>query len=300
MAVIQCKNLEKTYCKFHALKQLSFTIEENTITGLIGRNGAGKTTLLKIIAGFIHKTSGEIQVFSEDPFNSLNVSSNLIFADDNMPLPTFLSLGDLLGSASSFYKNWDWNLALGLFEYFDFKQGQLYRSLSKGKKSTFNMIIGLAARCPLTIFDEPTTGMDSAVRKDFYRALLKDYIAHPRTIILSTHLLDEIEDILEDILLIHNGEKRLHMSISDLKEFAVGLRGKTDVVYEMAKNKEVFYEEKVGKDDSYLVVRNNFAKTTLEQSKMRGVEITSVAIDDVCVYLTGKSKGGIDDVFNRT
>ncbi len=90
------------------------------------------------------------------------------------------------------------------------------------------------------------------------------------------------------------------MSISDLKEFAVGLRGKTDVVYEMAKNKEVFYEEKVGKDDSYLVVRNNFAKTTLEQSKMRGVEITSVAIDDVCVYLTGKSKGGIDDVFNRT
>ena len=68
------------------------------------------------------------------------------------------------------------------------------------------MIIGLAARCPLTIFDEPTTGMDAAVRKDFYRALLKDYIAYPRTIILSSHHLEEIEDLLEDVLLIHDGK----------------------------------------------------------------------------------------------
>lgn len=299
MDVIQCKSLTKTFGKVKAIHDLSFAIEENTITGLIGRNGAGKTTLLKIIAGFIHKTSGEIQVFSENPFNSLKVSSNLIFVDDNMPLPSFLSLGDLLGSASSFYKNWDWKLALGLFEYFDFKQDQLYRSLSKGKKSTFNMIIGLASRCPLTIFDEPTTGMDSAVRKDFYRALLKDYIAHPRTIILSTHLLDEIEDILEDVLLIHNGEKRIHMSISDLKEYAVGLRGKSEIVNDIAKYKEIFYEERVGKDSIYLVVKNDFPESVLERAKMQGIQVSSVATDDLCVYLTGKSKGGIDDVFNR-
>ena len=299
MDVIQCNNLTKTFGRMTALHNLSFTIAENTITGLIGRNGAGKTTLLKIIAGFIHRTSGEIQVFSEDPFNSLKVSSNMIFVDDNMPLPSFLSLGDLLASASSFYKNWDWDLSLGLFAYFDFKENQLYRSLSKGKKSTFNMIIGLASRCPLTIFDEPTTGMDSAVRKDFYRALLKDYIAHPRTIILSTHLLNEIEDILEDVLLIHQGEKRLHMPISDLKEFAVGLRGKTDLVNELARDKEVFYEERVGKDHSYLVVKNRFGEGILEPAKIQGIEVSSVATDDLCVYLTGKSKGGIDDVFRR-
>jgi len=300
MDVIQCNNLSKTYRKLQALNNLSFTIPENTITGLVGRNGAGKTTLLKIIAGFIQKTSGEIRVFSEKPFNNLKVSANMIFVNDNMPLPSFLSLADLLRLASSFYKNWDWNLALGLFEYFQFNETQLYRSLSKGKKSTFNIIIGLAARCPLTIFDEPTTGMDIAVRKDFYRALLKDYITYPRTIILSTHLLNEIEDILEDVLLIDEGEKRLHMSISDLKEFAVGLRGKTELVKEITGNKEVFFEEKIGKDTTYLVVKNSFDAGILERAKFQGIEILSVASDDLCMYLTGRSKGGIDDVFNRS
>lgn len=300
MDVIQCNNLSKTYRKLQALNNLSFTIPENTITGLVGRNGAGKTTLLKIIAGFIQKTSGEIRVFSEKPFNNLKVSANMIFVNDNMPLPSFLSLADLLRLASSFYKNWDWNLALGLFEYFQFNETQLYRSLSKGKKSTFNIIIGLAARCPLTIFDEPTTGMDIAVRKDFYRALLKDYITYPRTIILSTHLLNEIEDILEDVLLIDEGEKRLHMSISDLKEFAVGLRGKTELVKEIPGNKEVFFEEKIGKDTTYLVVKNSFDAGILERAKFQGIEILSVASDDLCMYLTGRSKGGIDDVFNRS
>lgn len=300
MDVIQCNNLSKTYRKLQALNNLSFTIPENTITGLVGRNGAGKTTLLKIIAGLIQKTSGEIRVFSEKPFNNLKVSANIFFVNDNMPLPSFLSLADLLRLASSFYKNWDWNLALGLFEYFQFNETQLYRSLSKGKKSTFNIIIGLAARCPLTIFDEPTTGMDIAVRKDFYRALLKDYITYPRTIILSTHLLNEIEDILEDVLLIDEGEKRLHMSISDLKEFAVGLRGKTELVKEITGNKEVFFEEKIGKDTTYLVVKNSFDAGILERAKFQGIEILSVASDDLCMYLTGRSKGGIDDVFNRS
>ena len=154
MDVIACNNLSKVYGRVNAISDLSFTIEENTITGLIGRNGAGKTTLLKIMAGFLHTSSGEIQVFSENPFNNLKVSTNMIFVDDQMPLPTFLSLGDLLETAGSFYENWDMKLAQGLFDYFSFNPRQSYQNLSKGMKSTFHMIIGLSARCSLTIFDE--------------------------------------------------------------------------------------------------------------------------------------------------
>ena len=136
------------------------------------------------------------------------------------------------------------SLLIGLFDYFSFHQDQQYNDLSKGMKSTFNMIVGLSARCALTMFDEPTTGMDAAVRKDFYRALLKEYIAYPRTIILSSHHLNEIEDLLEDILLLKNGKEHLHMPIAELRTWAIGIEGLTANVNEWIGNREVIHVKK--------------------------------------------------------
>ncbi|MDG5787235.1 ABC transporter ATP-binding protein [Evansella sp. AB-P1] len=299
MNVIECKELSKVYGNTNAIEDLSFTIEENKITGLIGRNGAGKTTLLKILAGYLHKSTGEVNVLTEDPFNSLKVSSNMIFIDDQMTLPESLTLLEILHSAKMFYKNWDMDLALRLFRYFSFHDNQLHGSLSKGMRSTFNAIVGLSARCKLTILDEPTTGMDSSVRKDFYRALLKEYIDHPRTIIISSHLLNEIEDLLEDVLLIKEGNLLLHKSVDELKEMAIGLKGKSNVIKEIIQGKEVFYRNTVGKDTTYVAVENSFPNELLQRAKENGIEISSVPTDDLCVYLTNRTKGGIDDVFNR-
>ncbi|MED4453588.1 ABC transporter ATP-binding protein [Metabacillus fastidiosus] len=300
MKVIECTCLTKKYLRRNVLNELSFSIEENKITGLIGRNGVGKTTLLKIIAGFIKETSGEMKVFSEKPFNSLKVSANSIFVDDEMGFPSALQLSEILHVAADFYPNWDKQLADRLFEYFSFEQKQYHQKLSKGKKSTFNMIIGLASRSPLTIFDEPTTGMDEAVRKDFYRALLKDYIANPRTIIISSHHLDEIESLIEDILLMKEGEKLFHMPISDFKEWAVGLKGSSEAVRKFINGKEVIHENHLGADTLYAVVQNDYPEIPLQQAKLEGLELTMVRPSDLCVYLTNKSKGGIDDVFNRS
>jgi ABC-2 type transport system ATP-binding protein len=299
MNVVMCNKVSKVYGKKKALDECSFVIEENKITGLIGRNGAGKTTLLKIIAGFIHETAGDIQVFSENPFNNLKVSSNRIYIDDQMNFPNSLTLKDILHSASTFYPNWDQVLADRLFHYFSFHPKQNHQNLSKGMKSTFNMILGIAARCPLTILDEPTTGMDSSIRKDFYRALLKDYIDHPRTILLSSHLLIEIEDLLEDVLLIKDGETRLHMSVADLKEYAIGLNGKEEDVLEIVRNKDILYQKRIGIDHIYVVVEDNLTDSEKDHARFRGMELLSVASDDLCTYLTNKTNGGIDDVFNR-
>jgi ABC-2 type transport system ATP-binding protein len=107
MSVIECKGLTKDYGRNRALNNLSFKIEENKITGLIGRNGSGKTTLLKIIAGLIKETSGKIEVFSERPFNNLTVSANVIFIHDQLNLPTAINLKEILEAAAKFYENWD-------------------------------------------------------------------------------------------------------------------------------------------------------------------------------------------------
>ncbi|SDH63285.1 ABC transporter ATP-binding protein [Alteribacillus bidgolensis] len=299
MNVIECREVTKKYKRKKAIHPLSFSIEENKMVGLIGRNGAGKTTLLKILAGFLKESSGEVKVFSKRPFNNLVVSANTIFIDDQINFPSSFTLIDILQQGERFYENWDKELAHRLFAYFNLESRRSHGNLSKGKKSTFNIIVGLAARCPLTIFDEPTTGMDASVRKDFYRALLKDYITHPRTIILSTHHLEEAEDILEEVLLIKEGEKYLHLPMDNLKERLVGLTGKIDIVYPWIINRDILHTRKIGQEEVYLALKNNFTVNEQEKMKLSGVCISPVSANDACIYMTSEEKGSIDDVFNR-
>jgi ABC-2 type transport system ATP-binding protein len=296
--VVECNELTKAYLKKKALNELTFSLEENKITGLIGRNGAGKTTLLKLIAGFSKQTSGEIKVFGEAPYNSLHASANSIFVDDQMSFPPALQLRELLGEAARFYPNFDSGLARGLFDYFGFEADGYHNKLSKGKTSILNAIIGLASRCPLTIFDEPTTGMDQSARKDFYRALLKDYIAHPRTILLSSHHIDEIEDLLEDVLLLKEGRKLLHLPISELKELAYGIKGPSEKVLEAAVGHEILYKQYAGANTLYAAVRD-FSGSLQDRGAGAGLEVTPVRVSDLIVYLTKETKGGIDDVFSK-
>lgn len=299
MNIIECTAVTKKYGKHIALNELNLTIEQNKMIGLIGRNGAGKTTLLKMVAGLITPTSGEINVFGENPFNSLKVSQNMIFVDDYMYLPTSMNLGELLDVAKMFYPNWDETLAEGLLDYFSLNKKQRHNNLSKGKRSTFNSIIGLAAKCPLTLFDEPTTGMDRAVRKDFYRALLKDYINHPRTIIISSHLLNEMDDLLEEILIIKDGTNFLHTSMDELKEYAIAFRGKESAIFEWTVGKQILHKTTVGVDTAYVVVKNDFSQSEIDKARRMGVDVANVPVDDLYVYLTNQTEGGIDDVFNR-
>lgn len=300
MRVLEFESVTKTYGKKKALDNLTFSLGENKITGLIGRNGAGKTTMLKIAAGFMRESSGEVSVFGENPFNNLTVSANMIMIDNDMNLPAALNLEELLEAAADFYHNWDMKLARNLLEYFSLDPKQTHAGLSKGMKNTFNAILGLAARCPLTIFDEPTNGMDAGVRKDFYRALLKDYIANPRTIIISSHHLNEVEDILEDILLLKDGKQFLHMPIEELREYAVVVSGKEEAVKTWLRGHEVFHRNNGEFGRTYAVIKNDLTDDQIASAMKNNLEFSTISNEDLCLYLTSQEKGGIDDVFNKS
>ncbi|TDL31466.1 ABC transporter ATP-binding protein [Jeotgalibacillus sp. S-D1] len=297
MNVIESSNLVKSFGQKAVLTDLSFSIKENTITGIIGRNGAGKTTLLKILAGFIHKNSGEVKVFGDQPFNSLLVSANSIYIDEYIFYPQSMTLEDILKQNKRFYKKWDDTLAYRLFNYFSFDPNQLHSSLSKGQKNTFNAIVGLSSRCSLTMFDEPTTGMDASVRKDFYRALLKDYLAYPRTILLSSHHLDEIDDLLEEVLLIKDGQKHLQLPVEELKEYAMSVQGFKEEVEQWTQNQQLIFRKEVSGNAAFAVIRNTFTKADKENARKLGLQFSKVNASDLCVYLTTPQEGGIDDVF---
>lgn len=291
---ITLNDVTKFYRSNKALDRVSLEIKRKTITGLIGRNGAGKTTMLKIIAGFVKQSSGGVNVFGENPFDNLNISANTIFVDDRMKFPESLSLTDILKEGKRFYPNWDEGLANRLFHYFRLNGNDFHRHLSKGRKSTFNFIFGICTHAALTILDEPTTGMDLATRKDVYRALLKDFLAYPRTIIISSHHLDEIEDILEDVILLDEGRLLLYTSIDDFREYAIGLIGEREKLRKWCTNKEIIYEEEVGIDELYVVIKNKY---DLEELTAKGFRVESVSSSDLAVYLTD-ARGGIDNVFS--
>lgn len=294
MNVIDCQSVSKGFRRTNALEDISFQLTEQKITGIIGRNGAGKTTLLKILAGFTKHSSGEIGVFGKNPYNNLMVSANSILVDDQMTFPDSLNLEQILQSAPAFYKRWDGQLASRLFQYFGLDSKQQHSKLSKGARATFNMIFGLSTRCELTMFDEPTNGMDEAARTDFYRALLKDYIAHPRSILISSHHLAEIEHLLEDILLIHKGKVILHESLDAVKEYAVAVQGLMTDVERWTEEAEVLQSKKIDDQRQYVVVKNN---PKLERARQEGAVIQSLSASEVCLYMTSESRGGIDDVF---
>ncbi|WP_186668055.1 ATP-binding cassette domain-containing protein [Sporosarcina sp. BP05] len=299
MTVIEFNDVTKTYGRRTVLDKMNFSIRQGVLTGIIGRNGVGKSTLMKIAVGHIQATSGDVRVFSVNPFNSLKVSANSILVDDAMSFSDKLTLKDILQEAGRFYPNWDGPLAQRLFDYFGFHSNARQVDLSKGKKSTFNAIIGLASHCPVTIFDEPTTGMDTVARKDFYRALLKDYIAHPRTILVSSHHLEEVEDLLEDILLIHNKTALFHGPATDLQEMFVNLIGKEEKISTFIADREIISSQ-INGSYSEILVKNTFTSDEKSHLHTQGIQLVPVSADDAYVALTTGKKGGIDHVFNGT
>lgn len=292
--MIEIKALSKSIGKKEILKNIDLNIEDGKIVGLIGRNGAGKTTLLKTLIGNYRATSGSVK-FDGETIDSSELVREVIFIDDKMSFPTGFSLEEIVLNVAKFYRNFDVELAFKLLEYFNLDREYFHYSLSKGMRSTFNSILGICAHCKYTFMDEPTTGMDISIRKDFYKALLKDYINYPRTIVISSHLLGEIQELLEEIILIDGGELVMHGTLDEFSEYGVELVG--DLKKINLDESKVLYSEEVNKSLYRVIVRKSYLDGKIDKLKENGIKISGVSAENLCVYLTNRRKGGIYDVF---
>ncbi len=287
--MIHVKQLEKKFRKKNVLTNLSFAVEEPKIIALIGRNGVGKSTLLKLLAGHLKPTKGQLEVVGEKPFNSLKVASNTILIQEEIAFPQYFTLVDILQQGKQFYPNWQQELAEKLLAYADIPLKSHHSKLSTGQRAVFNLVYGLATRCAVTLLDEPMNGMDEAIRSDFYRAILKEYIAYPRCIIISSHYLAEINHLVEDILLIDKGAITLYAPIHEVQEMAVKLRGNKAVIDSMEIDEAILYRYTEDQFCEVVVFPERLEQVT-------GVEVLPVSASEVCKYMTDR-KGGIDDVF---
>ncbi|MEK3889312.1 ABC transporter ATP-binding protein [Bacillus sp. FSL K6-3431] len=293
--IVEITQLEKVYGEFKAVQNVSFSIEENKIYGLLGRNGAGKTTLMNMISAQIFPTTGDLKVFGESPYENTKALSQICFIKEGQKYPDNFRVIDVLEVSKVIFPNWDTEFAHILIKDFNLPLKCRIKKLSRGMLSAVGIIIGLASRAPLTIFDEPYLGLDAVARGIFYDKLMEDYAEHPRTVILSTHLIDEVSNLLEHILVIDNGKLIINQEAEELRGMAYTVTGQVTKMEAFLAGKETVHREPFGGLLSATVIQHN---NSLEQKQAaaNGLEITPVSLQQLIVHLTnGKSehKGAI-------
>lgn len=285
MMQIKVNQLSKTYGKQYALNNVSLTLGENKIYGLLGRNGAGKSTFMDILSGQILASSGDITIDGEKPFENQRLTESICLIKEAGNFSPELKIKQVLKIYSYFYPNWDQEMAEDLLEIFHLKQTAKIKTLSKGMESALGITAGLASRAPITIFDEPYIGMDAPSRKKFYEILLEDYQENPRTIIFSTHLIDEVSLMFEEVIILRQGSIVLQESAENLRETTVAVSGPKEKVDAFLAGKEI-----IQRND---LAGNSMAYTygSQQEAKSAGLEAEGVPVQELMIHLTEKKKG---------
>ena len=281
---IRIQQLRKSYGSLEVLSGLDLTLEPGRIYGLVGPNGAGKTTLMSTICNHTFPSGGTILVDGENPAENADVLARMCFIHEDQPYNEAFSIGSILRVLPTFYPDWDEALAQRLIARFQLPLERRARKLSRGQKSAFAIVISLASRAPYTFLDEPYLGLDPTAREIFYEELLTDYGAHPRTIIMSTHLIDEAADLMEQVIVLHEGEIVLQADVDEARSSAYVARGLADEVRAFAAGRDVIAEKSLGRILSATIRGQVTTEDELKAAEGR-ISIEPVSLQDLIAAL---------------
>jgi len=228
--LIEARGLSKRYGSTVALDSVSFSIPEGRIVGLIGPNGAGKTTALKAILG-LTRYEGSLAVLGRDPFRQRHeIMQDVCFIADVAVLPRWIKVQQVVDFVAAIHPRFRREVCEQFLTRTDIKRGSRVRELSKGMITQLHLALVMAIDAKLLVLDEPTLGLDILMRKQFYEALLNEYFDGERTILVTTHQVEEVEHILTDLLFINRGQIVLDASMEEVGERYVQLAVRPDQV----------------------------------------------------------------------
>jgi ABC-2 type transport system ATP-binding protein len=282
---ISVTKLSRRYRDQAALDNVSLAVEPGTVTGLLGRNGAGKTTLLRIITGLEFPTGGEVKVFGAAPAENGAVLRRMVFVREEQAYPD-IRVGHAIRVASWFYPNWSAELAEQLLADFELPRGRGIRRLSRGMRSALGIVIGLAARAELTLFDEPYAGLDAVARQLFYDRLLADFAEHPRTIVLSTHLIDEVADLLEHVVLLDHGRVVLDAPADEIRGTGMTVSGPAIAVEEFVAGRPVWHRQRIASRAS-AVVPGRLDAAAQARARALHLSLEPLSLQQLLVHASG-------------
>ncbi|MGO1537004.1 MAG: ATP-binding cassette domain-containing protein [Yaniella sp.] len=268
-----------------ALDNVTLTFEKDKIHGLLGRNGAGKTTMMSVMTAQDWPSEGDIRVFGQTPHENEQILPDICFVREDQRYPEDALAKHAFAAARDAFENWDAEFEQRLIEDFRVPLKTPIKKMSRGQKSAVGVIIGLASRAPLTVFDEPYMGLDAVARQLFYDRLLEDFTAHPRTIVVSSHLIDEISYLLEHVVVIDQGKILVDETADDLRDQAVTLVGAADAVQQVVADREVLEREELGRIVR-ITVLGKLTAEELQLVKQLDLDVLPVSLQQLIVHLT--------------
>lgn len=217
--VITIADLTRRFGQKTALDSVNLSVPRGVVYGLVGANGAGKTTLIKHVLGLLRAESGSVRVFGRDPVaDPVGVLSRIGYLSEENDLPGWMRIEELIRYSRAFYPGWDDAYAEELRSAFALDPTAKIKTLSKGQKARVGLLTALAYRPELLVLDEPSSGLDPIVRRDIVGAVIRTIADEGRTVVFSSHLLDEVEQVADHVAMIANGAIVLSAPLSDIKE----------------------------------------------------------------------------------
>lgn len=281
MRTIEIKDLSKNFKDVQALSHINLNFKENTIYGLLGRNGAGKSTLLNIINNRLFPTSGSVTLDGTAVTeNSGNLSQFYLANEENL-YPEGMKVKDAFKWSKHFYPGFDMNYAYKLCKLFELSPKKKIKKLSTGYRSIFRNIVALSVNVPFVFLDEPVLGLDAYHRELFYKILIEKYSENPFTAVISTHLIEEVTAVIENVIIIKNGKIIKNTSTEELLQEGYCISGPAALVDEYTAGLELIGGDALGGlKTAYVLGRPG---STIPD----GLEITNMDLQKLFIQLTG-------------
>ncbi|WP_375388761.1 ABC transporter ATP-binding protein [uncultured Amnibacterium sp.] len=279
---IRLTDVSRRFGRTIALADVSVEVPAGIVCGLLGRNGAGKTTLMSILAGHDRPSSGSVEVLGSDPFEHAAVMGSISLIRDNQRYPEDFKLKHVLRVAPRFHERWDAQLAAELVDAFRLPSRPQVKKMSRGQQSGLGIVIGLASRAPLTVFDEPYLGLDATARRIFADRLLATRLdaTDARTIVLSTHLIDEMEQLLDHVVILDSGRLVRSGSTEEVTAGAHSLSGPAEAVGRLVAGRTPLSAHRVGGLLS-LVFAGEAPPALAAEARAAGVQLAPVGLQDL-------------------
>lgn len=287
MAVINISNLSKSYGSKEVLKGINITIEEHKIYGLLGRNGAGKTTLLNLITDRVGLDSGKITIDGEEVYENDKALEKVYFMTEKNLYPEDYKVKDIFKWTKEFYESFDKEYALSLAKAFDLNINKKIKDLSTGYGSICKLITTLASGAEVLIFDEPVLGLDANHRELFYKELMQNYIKAPKTIILSTHIIEEVSTLLEKVIILNDGKIISSDEAEDLLAKAYTVSGLSENVEKYIKGKNIVNIDEMAAFKGATIL-GQVTKEDRALAATLELKFSKVELQKLFIYLTEK------------
>ena len=287
MSKIEVKHLAKRFkfSKQPLLSEVNFTLDENEIYGLFGENGAGKSTLMSMISDYNRPSAGEVLYDGENVHENDVALSEIYYMNQDNMYPKKDKVRQIFSFVESMYEDYDVELQDKLVKEFKLDANQKLNKLSTGYQSIVKIIISLCVPCKFVLLDEPTLGLDARNREVFQRNLIETYSENPRTFVISTHIIDEIDRIISDVILLQDGVIKMNENLEDIASKSYSISGPAEDVDAYLQGIRVLEEEKLGR---YKTV--HFMDQLPQREVPASVDIEQMKLQKLLVYIMDRGE----------